>query len=217
MANFEETRNITSRNVSEKKKRPDSYYKIMDALQELLLEKDFNEIKWTDLATKADVNTGLIYRYYKDLKNVLFSLHEKGVKEHAEMVAFSLRGIEGSFNKIRKFIWLQIHAAYMDPAATRVQFLEVRAHNSYLKSSAYKYTRKYIGMLRDIINKGIEADEIRDDVPVNDLLRLVFGMVEQVMLAAVLFKQQTVDADIDERTDTICKLIFPGLKKEDNL
>ena len=213
VANVKKPRKKTSNDSNKKKKRPDSYYRIMEALEELLKEKDFNEIKWTDLSAKSGVNTGLIYRYYKDLKSVLFALHDQAVKKHIEKVEFGLRGIEGAFNKIRKFIWIQVHGTYTSPGAGRVQFLEVRAHMSYLKSRAYQTTKQYIGILRNIIQEGIDAGEIRDDIPVNDLLRFVFGVIEQNMMPIIMFQKKGSDSEVDERTETICKLIFPGLKK----
>ena len=199
---------------SKKNSKPDSYYKILDALETLLEEKNFSEIKWHDLAERANVNAGLIYRYYKDLKNVLFVLFEKTTLEQIQEVEFGLRGIEGAFNKLRKFIWIQLHDSVAHRARGRMQLLEARAHHSYFESPAYEASRKYVAVLRDIIEEGIQNEEIRDDLPVNDIIRIILGATEHTMLPTLLFSQELAsDDEIDRQADTICKLLFPGLKK----
>ncbi|MCG8632298.1 MAG: TetR/AcrR family transcriptional regulator [Desulfobacterales bacterium] len=199
---------------SKKKSKPDSYYKILDALEALIEEKNFSEIKWNDLAAKADVNAGLIYRYYKDLKNVLFVLFEKTTLDQVQEVQFGLRGIEGAFNKLRKFIWIQLHDTVAHRARGRMQLLEARAHKSYFDSPAYEASRKYVSLLRGIIEEGIETGEIRDDLPVNDIIRIILGAIEHTMMPALLFNLEAgSDNEIDRQADTICKLLFPGLKK----
>lgn len=195
-----------------KNHQPESYYKIMQALETLLEEKGFNEIKWSDIANTAGVNEGLIYRYYKEKKNILFTLFQRAIEEQIKRVEFGLKGIDGTFNKIRKYIWIQTYVTCKKPVGARIQFLEARAHNSFFKSSAYQSAREYVAILRRVIQVGIENGEIRDDIPINDIIRIIMGAMEQSILPVILFGKATTEQDVDRLTDNICKVLFPGLR-----
>jgi len=198
--------------TSKKNTQPESYYRIMRALENLLKEKGFNEIKWSDIANTAGVNEGLIYRYYREKKNILFTLFKKGIEEQIQQVEFGLKGINGAFNKIRKYIWIQIYVTYKKPVGARIQFLEARAHPSFFSSDAYQAARRYVAILRSILEEGISKDELRDDIPVNDIIRIIMGAMEQCTLPIILFGKKMTDSDVDKLTDNICKVIFPGLQ-----
>ncbi len=64
----------------EARSQPPGRIKIMNALRSLLEEKEFSAITWAEIAQTAGVNEGLIYKYFKDRRNLLHQV----LKEYLE-------------------------------------------------------------------------------------------------------------------------------------
>ncbi len=89
--------------------QPPGRIKIMNALRFLLEEKEFSAITWAEIAQTAGVNEGLIYKYFKDSRNLLHQVLNEYLEGYVESSKFDLKGIEGSLNKLRKLIWSTIN------------------------------------------------------------------------------------------------------------
>ena len=55
---------------------PPGRIKIMKALSTLMEKKDFDSITTSEIASEAGVTEGLIYKYFKDKKDLLYKLLE---------------------------------------------------------------------------------------------------------------------------------------------
>jgi TetR/AcrR family fatty acid metabolism transcriptional regulator len=200
-----------SNNKGNNRSRPPGYIKIIKALKSLLVEKDFNSITWAEISKTAGVNEGLIYKYFKDSRNLLHKVLEEYIAKYLEEVEYALKGIDGSLNKLRKLIWSQINSSNTDRVFARILILEVRAFPGYFKSSTYQVIKKYDHIILDIIEEGIANGEIRDDVDPGHIKRMLFGAAEHLCLPGVIFNRY-IDPDI--YTEDMCKIIFPGIRPD---
>ncbi len=208
MKNKIEKNNV--KNNSKERSLPPGHIKIIEALKSLLMEKDFNSITWAEIAKTAGVNEGLIYKYFKDSRNLLHQVLEESIEKYLVDIEFALKGIDGSLNKLRKLIWSQINASNEDRVFSRILLLEVRTFSGYFTSSTYDVIKKYDQIMLEIIQEGIENDEIRDDIDIGHIKRIIFGAAEHLCLPGVIFNRE-IDPDI--YTEDLCKIIFPGIKK----
>ncbi len=190
--------------------QPPGRIKIMNALRSLLEEKEFGAITWTEIAQAAGVNEGLIYKYFKDKRNLLHQVLKEYLVDYFEPLKFELKGIEGTLNKIRKLIWVNINMYSSNRVFAKILLLEVRNFPGYFHSETYHLVQEYANMLLEIIEEGIQAGEIRDDIPPKQLRQIVLGMIEHLCLPGLLFGR---DMSPDILTQNICKVLYEGMEK----
>jgi len=190
--------------------QPPGRIKIMNALRSLLEEKEFSAITWTEIAQTASVNEGLIYKYFKDKRNLLHQVLKEYLVDYFEPLKFELKGIEGTLNKIRKLIWVNINMYSSNRVFAKILLLEVRNFPGYFHSETYHLVQEYANMLLEIIEEGIQAGEIRDDIPPKQLRQIVLGMIEHLCLPGLLFGR---DMSPDILTQNICKVLYEGMEK----
>ena len=190
--------------------QPPGRIKIMNALRSLLEEKEFSAITWAEIAQTAGVNEGLIYKYFKDRRNLLHQILKEYLEGYLERFKFDLKGIEGALNKLRKLIWSNINLYSSNRVFAKILLLEVRNFPGYFHSETYRLVQDYANMILEIIEEGIQAGEIRDDIPPKQLRQVVLGMIEHLCLPGLLFDR---DISPDILTQDICKVLYRGIER----
>jgi len=187
---------------------PPGHVKIVSALRSLLMEKEFNAITWSDIAQTAGVNEGLIYKYFKDKRNLLHKVLEEYFKEYLAKLENDLKGIDGALNKLRKLIWSVINASKEDRVFAKIIFLEVRNFPGYFESQSYRLVQDYAKKIKELIEEGIRTGEIRKDISSWHLRQIILGSIEHLCLPGVIFKQEI---NPDALTEELCKILFTNI------
>jgi TetR/AcrR family transcriptional regulator, fatty acid metabolism regulator protein len=198
---------------SVKKKRisvPPGHLKISKAMISLLKKKSFDAITWAEIAETAGVNEGLIYKYFKDKRNLLHAVLQEYNSDFLKVLRQHLQNAEGTFNKIRTFISSTLCYYQEIPVFAKILILEVRNFPAFFASETYEQIREYSGILLEIIDEGVKQGEIRDDIPPRYIREMINGAIEHMCLPKVIFGQKVMT---DIYTDEICKFVFSGIKK----
>lgn len=185
--------------------QPPGQIKIMNALRSLLEEKEFSAITWEEIAKTAGVNEGLIYKYFKDSRNLLHQVLKEYLEDYVERLKFDLKGIEGALNKLRKFIWSSINTYNSDRVFAKILLLEVRNFPGYFQSGTYQLVQAYAKIILEIIDEGIKSGEIRDDISPKLLRQAILGCIEHFCLPGIIFERELSP---DALTKDICKILF---------
>ena len=119
-----------------------------------------------------------------------------------------LQGIEGSINKVRKFVWYYIHHLQAHPEYARALMLEMRVNKNFVKTKAYEAFRPMTHRILEIIEEGQEEGAIRKDVDIYAIRHLILGTLEHIVTRWVLKDEKY---DLMEQYDNIMKLIIHGI------
>jgi TetR/AcrR family fatty acid metabolism transcriptional regulator len=187
---------------------PPGQIKLVDAMRELLRDKDFNSITTAEISRTAGVNEALIYRYLKDKRGLLHEVLTKYWDEFTTKIEMDLKGIEGALNKLRKLIWCHIDIYDRDRVIAKILLLEVRNFQGYFESETYQVVKRYAGLLLSIIREGAENGEIRDDISPPRIRDLILGGIEHFCMASVIFRR---GMNTESLTDDLCKLLLDGI------
>jgi AcrR family transcriptional regulator len=197
---------------SQRKHLPPGRLKITQALKTLLEHKEFNGITTAEIAKKAGVTEALIYKYFKDKRDLLHQVLREYLEYYGVQLAMDLKGIKGAFNKLRKLIWSHINVYATHRVFARILLIEVRNHPDYYKSETYKLVQKYSNTVLSIIKEGIRDKEIRDDIPPKLIRHGILGSIEQVCLSGIIFGREISPDDL---TEDLCEFIFKGIERRD--
>jgi TetR/AcrR family fatty acid metabolism transcriptional regulator len=195
--------------MAEAKAWPPGRIKISDALRVLLKTKDFGAITTAEIAKTAGVTEALIYKYFKDKRDLLYQVLSEYLEHYDVQVERDLKGIKGALNKLRKLIWSHINVYATDRVFAKILLLDVRSFSDYYTSETYKLVRKYTEILLEIIQEGIKNQEIRDDIPPVFLRQAILGSIENVCLTRVVFDQKISPDDLTEK---LCEFVFKGIE-----
>lgn len=191
--------------------KPSGRTKLANALRELLARKDFSSITTAEISRTSGVNEALIYRYFGDKRGLLHAVLSEYLENFAEKVDWGLRGIEGAENKLRKFIWSSLYFYDQDRVFSKILLLEVRNYPGYFSSETYEIVKHYSNLLMEVIQAGMEKNQIRSDIKASSVRQVILGGIEHLVLPAVI---NDGPIDPDELTEHFCIMILRGLAPE---
>ena len=193
------------------KSLPPGRIKITQALKLLLEKKEFSAVTTAEIAKQAGVTEALIYKYFKDKRDLLHQVLREYLEQYQVQVENDLKGIKGALNRLRKLIWSHINVYATNRVFAKILLLEVRNYPDYYKSETYELVKIYSNTVLRIIEEGIRNKEIRKDLEPK-LIRLgIIGSIEQVCLSGVVFGREISPDDI---TENLCEFIFKGIESE---
>jgi AcrR family transcriptional regulator len=180
-------------------------------MRSLLEERTFESITISDIAVTAGVTEGLIYKYFKDKRDLLHHVLREHYEHFLIQIDRDLQGIDGALNKLRKIIWSSIERYANHRVFARIILLEVRNSESYFTSEAYALVRQFNRLIIDIIMEGAAAGEIRADIPPAYIRNALFGTIEHACLNRAIFNEAV---DTGETARIITDLLFGGIRRQ---
>jgi AcrR family transcriptional regulator len=190
---------------------PPGRVKITEALKFLLEQKEFSAITTAEIARTAGVTEALIYKYFKDKRDLLHQILGEYLEQFGDQLELDLKGIKGALNKLRKLIWAHINVYANNRVFARILLVEVRNHPDYYISDTYKKVKIYTDTVMSIIEEGVRAEEIRDDIPPSIIRHGILGSIEQICQSGVIFGREISP---DQLTEDLCGFLFEGLEKK---
>lgn len=189
---------------------PPGKLKIINAMRTLLDDRTFESLTISEIAAAAGVTEGLIYKYFKDKRDLLHHVLKEHYEHFLVQLDRDLQGIDGALNKLKKIIWSSIERYANHRVFARIILLEVRNSEEYFRSEAYALVRRYNRILIDIINEGIANGEIRDSLPPAYIRNAIFGAIEHSCLNRAIFNEPV---STNEVARIITDLLFHGIKR----
>jgi TetR/AcrR family fatty acid metabolism transcriptional regulator len=189
---------------------PPGRVKIMQALKLLLESKEFGAVTTAEIAKQAGVTEALIYKYFKDKRDLLHQVLREYLERYQVQVENDLKGIKGTLNRLRKLIWSHINVYATNRVFAKILLLEVRNYPDYYKSETYELVKIYSNTVLRIIEEGVRNREIREDLEPKFIRLAIIGSIEQVCLSGVVFGREISPDDIAEN---LCEFIFKGIER----
>ena len=187
---------------------PPGRIKIAKAFRDLLEKKDFNAITTAEIARTGNVTEGLIYKYFKSKRDLLFQVLKECFERFIADTRNEIAPVTGAIEKLKTIIRCYLDVYDKDRVLARMLLLEVRNSADFFNSDAYKLVRMHSRTILNIIEEGILAGEIRNDIKPTAIRTALFGAIEHASLAAILFDRPIFP---EERAADICRIIFDGI------
>ncbi len=191
------------------KTNPPGRIKIMKSFSKLMQEKDFNSITTAEIARNGSVTEGLIYKYFKDKKDLLYQvLNDHFTAFHARIE----KRIETETSCIRQLeiiIFTSLESYAENRLFSKMLMLEVRNSQGFFNSGAYDMIRRYAATILTIIQQGVDSGELKPGTDPHLLRKVVLGAIEHACLGEIIFGREL---DIDHTSSGISDIVFNGVK-----
>lgn len=182
---------------------------IMEAARQVFQEKGYEDALLSEIAERADVVEGTIYRYFENKRDLLVKVIEHWYETMLSDYDRSLTGIVGTRNRLRYMIWRHLSTIHNEPALCQLMFQHLRVGPDYLQTAVFQLNRDYTRRTLDILIEGIDAGEFRSDIPLKLVREMIYGCVEHRTWA---YLRGEADFDPDEAADAIVDLVVRGLR-----
>lgn len=183
---------------------------IMSAARSVFREKGYEDAPLSEIAERANVVEGSIYRYFENKRDLLVKVIEDWYESMLADYDQQLSGIRGTRNRLRFMIWRHLKTIHEEPALCNLMFQFLRTGNDYSHTAVYELNRQYTRRTLDIIKEGIEAGELRNDVSLRLVRDMIYGCTEHRTWA---YLRGEGDFDPDATADSIADLVLSGLQK----
>lgn len=181
---------------------------IMAAAKEVFTEKGYHEALISDIADRAGVVEGSIYRFFANKRDLLVKVVELWFENILREDAEQFSAVSGTWNRIRFLIYHHLMSIRRDAALSRLMFLEIRPSADYRTSRLFELNRAYTQRLTEVVKEGIDSGELRPDASPSLVRDMVFGCIEHRTWA---FLRQEGDFDPIATADAITDLVYGGI------
>ncbi len=192
-----------------KKTNPPGRIKIMQSLSYLMEKKDFDSITTSEIALQAGVTEGLIYKYFKDKKDLLYKILEEHFQVFQKKINTTIEEKTNAIEKLEVIINTSLESWTKSKVFAKILLLEVRSYPDYYKSQAYELIKVYAKTVANIIKQGVATGDLKKETDHRILTKIILGAIEHACLGDIIFER---DIDIDFISNNICKTIFKGIQ-----
>jgi TetR/AcrR family transcriptional regulator, fatty acid metabolism regulator protein len=182
----------------------------MRCARELFCAQGYEQTSTADIAARAGVVEGTLYRYFPSKRDLLVSVVEGFYERILADYERQLRGVRGTWNRLRFLIWKHLSVMHDEPAMCRLIVHELRPSPQYRQSSVFELNRRYTECTLAVVTEGIELGELRADVPLSVVRDLIFGGAEHHTWA---YLRGEGDFSPDESADALTDLVYQGLAR----
>lgn len=192
------------------KTNPPGRIKIMKSFSELMKQKDFSSITTAEIARNGSVTEGLIYKYFKDKRDLLYQVLNEHFTEFQARIESRVAGEQSCIEQLEVIIFTSLESYVQNRLLSRMLFLEVRSSPEFFRSGAYGMVRKYAATILEIIQTGIEQGEIKEGTDPYMLRKVILGAMEHACLGEIIFGREL---DIDRSSGSISEIVFNGVRR----
>jgi AcrR family transcriptional regulator len=180
---------------------------IMEAARAVFEENGYHEALLSEIAERAGVVEGTIYRYFDNKRDLLLRVMEQW---YEELLAENndLSSIAGSRARLRALVWRHLTSIRRRPALSRMMLMEIRPDPGYRSTRLYELNRAYTHQVTDIVRHGVATGEFVADVPPALVRDMLYGCIEHHTWA---FLRGEGDFAVDATADAITALVHRGL------
>ena len=184
---------------------------IMAAARRVFAEKGYDEASVAQIASRAGVVEGSVYRYFEHKRALLVNVVEDWYEEMLGDFDEHLSLIEGTWNRFRFMVWKHLANIQNEPALSRLVFQELRPGPDYRKTTVFDLNRRYTHRTIDILREGIAAGVVQKNADLALVRDMVYGCIEHHTWA---FLRGEGSFDVDAAADGITQIVRAGISSE---
>ncbi len=170
--------------------RGDKRTLIIDAAVQVFAEKGFMLAPVSDIARRAGVADGTIYRYFKNKEDLLLSIFEEKMDELLVGLGDALATILDPVEKVRCFARFHFQQVRDHRDAAEVLQVELRLSTKFLKEYRPIKLWAYLGVFGQIVREGQAQGVFRPDIDPFIGMWAFFGAMDELAMQWVLSRDK---------------------------
>jgi len=188
----------------------DTKTKILKAAESLISRNGLDQTTIASIAGDAGVADSLVYQYFRNKQDLLFSVAENRFEEALALLDEQLQGIQDPESRLRKLIWYGLRYNDLHSRYLRILLFECRSNKDFYASPAYQRLRRHAGILLRILTEGAAAGAFCRRVDMRLVRDMIYGVLDAEAVSRMATGEITESvADFDDIMALILPMIHP--------
>jgi TetR/AcrR family transcriptional regulator, fatty acid metabolism regulator protein len=163
------------------KRNKPKYKQIIEAAVIVIAENGYHQAQVSKIAKQAGVADGTIYLYFKNKEDILISLFQEKMGDFITKIEERIEGIESASQKLFMLIETHLSLLAADYSLAIVTQLELRQSNKELRLKINEVLKKYLEVIDQILQTGIERGEFSQELDVRLTRQMIFGTLDEIV------------------------------------
>ena len=148
---------------------------IMRAARTVFAEKGYHDALISDIAERAGMVEGNIYRFFTNKRDLLVRVVEDWFEEIIVNDDEQFAGIRGVWNRIRFVVHQHLVTIRREPSLSRLFFQELRSDPAYRQTRLFELNQIYTHRMIDIVREAAASGEFRTDQTADSVTEIVYN------------------------------------------
>jgi len=184
---------------------------ILIAAEQVFCEVGFEAATVAEIARRAGVVEGNVYRYVKSKRELLARVISEWYSRKNDELEEELAQIASVRSRLRYLIAAHLRNMRDSPALLRLILREVRTSDTEFRQIVGKLNQRYTGHIRTTIEAGVNNGEFGPQTPVRLVRDMIFGGIEH---HATRFLMGEGHLDVESVADQLLQLVMHGVCAE---
>ncbi len=211
--NFEDIlklfQNITRPKPTETSEANNKRDRLLDAALKIFAQKGYYGATISEIAKMAKVSDGIVYEYFTNKEDLLFSIANKKVQHDVAMLDQMLN-IADPRRKLRQFIRYHCNLYLVDLDYAKLSILLIQANQRFYTKFGEDSYKAYHKVIMDLIIEGQERGVFKRDIHPRVFRNMILGGINYLFLGWFTVQQDRGTNKTDEInmiTDLLCRAI----------
>ncbi|MFO7984963.1 MAG: TetR/AcrR family transcriptional regulator [Desulfatiglandaceae bacterium] len=138
--------------------------RIIESAKKLFAEQGYQKTTVMDISRQAGLSEAALYDYFQGKEDLLLTIPDLWVAELIGGLEEQLFGINGAFNKLRKYLWWYLKRVEASPLDAKIVYLFLKTNANFMKTDVYANVRAFYGYLIDIFEEGKRSGEMKSEL-----------------------------------------------------
>jgi TetR/AcrR family fatty acid metabolism transcriptional regulator len=156
--------------------------RIVKAATKLFAEQGYQKATIAEISKLAGLSEAALYEYFQGKEDLLLTIPDMWVTEAITEVEEQLFGIEGAFNKLRKFLWWYLRYIEREPLTAKVVFLFLKTNSNFINTPVYSNVKTFYSVLVKIFEEGRNSGEMKSDLNPYIARSIFLGTIEHMVI-----------------------------------
>lgn len=183
--------------------------KILAAGETIMAEAGLNA-RISDIAARAGVSDSVLYHYFKNKEDLLFSIAEDRLRDLREAMEEQLLGLSDPMSRLRKLFFFRLHYLMKNKDYGNLLMFECRSNMAFYSHPAFAQARWFMSLLGQILKDGMEKGAFRNDLNVWLVRDAVFGLLDLTNIAMLLDRKTESAGKAEELFGLIEPMVTGG-------
>ena len=138
--------------------------RIINSAKKLFSEQGYQKTTVVDISKQAGLSEAALYEYFQGKEDLLLTIPDLWVSELLRDLDEQLFGIQGSVNKLRKYLWWYMRRVEQAPLDAKIVYLFLKTNANFLSTEVYSNVKQLYSYLVDIFEEGCKTGEMKSDL-----------------------------------------------------
>jgi TetR/AcrR family fatty acid metabolism transcriptional regulator len=155
--------------------------RIINSAKELFAEQGYQKTTVIDISKRAGLSEAALYEYFQGKEDLLLTIPDLWVSELLEDLEDQLFGVQGAFNKLRKYLWWYMRRVEQSPLDSKIVYLLLKTNANFMTTEVYLNVKSLYAYLLAIFQEGRAGGEMKPDLNPHLARDIFIGTVDHIV------------------------------------